>query len=1040
MQTLKVKITVVLLLLSLVQVWAAPVPTGLTDVLMRTKRSLLWRWNTLKPVGASCRSHGECGTNYCSRPARMIRTSSLSGDTLLSFHFHGTQLPLRTLRPPGQSGPSPAGQLTRAVSLPEEDVLRQHLPAPPAARRQPVSGSYCKLDEEEDEEEDINGDNLHRYHEDSSFVLHGNNNWAPSDRESSVQRPASRPGPLDSLPTQQPTSDSSCTSSDGILVNFYTIYNKSSDPSPPRDVRSQDLGGQDLRGSPDQAPPRDLGGQDLRGSPDQATPRDLGGQDLRGSPDQAPPRDLGGQDLRGSPDQATPRVIGGQDLRGQNLKGSPDPAPPRDLGGQDLRGSPDQATPRVIRGQDLQCQNLRGSPDPAPPRDLRGQDSWGQNLRGSPTPQDLTPAMQQPAHFHDGSVFLKLQPLHPRSPSDHLRHEDPSPREEAEAEAQFPAPRWSPGTIDSNCNLYSVEPWSSLELSDLSACIHRQLALTVGTNQKYYKLEADSISCPQPSEKVQRSEEKGVCSWTPPAVRYSRAQRPTSLPVRPFVLLSQPTAQTRTSGSLLDRFTGPRGAGQYQLGSPGEDEGRRHSPGGGYAALPPVGNTHHPRPHRPHPRTDPRGTTAFCPAVWDPGTSGFTPHSFSSQGRSLSLAGPGRVCVGEKHQNQDGHRESQVLSSEGPLAEFCLSPYESSYESLSISHLQRRGLLRSVSAAVDLIIDHFGGSRDPGEKVRLGSSGRTPTIGGLVLQRLCPAIRNILEDGLRHHRLDVVMDGQPNHTWRLVEASTRNGGAACLLQRLVTKIQLSSKITGRAAKLQAFIMGLLNLRALEFWLSHLQRQNDVLTAYYHSWAFMTTTRCGPLFQELLLLLQPLAVMPFDLNLLLDPPHGHMASDTARSTLLMTGRPKLQAETPGGTGRRTRNSYQTDLRLRGRYAKICPRSGPDLDWWVPADGTVDGSADSTVDGVVREEDSARSQRYHEAGSEEIMTGPPRRSSAEGQAAEGPSPGGLRWANLFGATVGPPGGSPCTSNRRPSQWLRLDSSALAQLAQSVWPVRW
>uniref|UniRef100_A0A671RTU2 Liver-expressed antimicrobial peptide 2 n=1 Tax=Sinocyclocheilus anshuiensis TaxID=1608454 RepID=A0A671RTU2_9TELE len=28
-------------------------------------RSLLWRWNTLKPVGSGCRDHYECGTNYC---------------------------------------------------------------------------------------------------------------------------------------------------------------------------------------------------------------------------------------------------------------------------------------------------------------------------------------------------------------------------------------------------------------------------------------------------------------------------------------------------------------------------------------------------------------------------------------------------------------------------------------------------------------------------------------------------------------------------------------------------------------------------------------------------------------------------------------------------------------------------------------------------------------------------------------------------------------------------------------------------------------
>ncbi|CAL8321386.1 unnamed protein product [Lota lota] len=68
MQTLVFKITVVIILLSVVQdfqVQALPLPTELNGLLQRTRRSLLWRWNTLKPVGGSCRANTECGTNHC---------------------------------------------------------------------------------------------------------------------------------------------------------------------------------------------------------------------------------------------------------------------------------------------------------------------------------------------------------------------------------------------------------------------------------------------------------------------------------------------------------------------------------------------------------------------------------------------------------------------------------------------------------------------------------------------------------------------------------------------------------------------------------------------------------------------------------------------------------------------------------------------------------------------------------------------------------------------------------------------------------------
>ncbi|CAL8321391.1 unnamed protein product [Lota lota] len=1229
----------------------------------------------------------------------MIRTSSLSGDTWLSYHFPGVQLPpwqhpvqtLCTPKPahPGRPGACSAGQLIRAVSLPEQDVLRRELPVAPGNQRRLVSSSYWGLKEdraeeeedeeeeeasdssgrldsscsvedgpqqvrkpgstqhtsasrprsrniflpsaeldEEEEEEDSDGDNLHRYCEDSSFMLHGNFNWAVSngvgsaqekkpfvsDTESSVEQLISQPGRLDSPPTErlgvresstlfldscvqdlnnktsfnfgqltcadafphvqttESTSDSSCNSSDGILVNFCTIYSKSNNP---------------------------------------ATPQDLAG-----------------------------------------------------------------------------C-----------------------------------PAPLQPALLHDGSVFLNLQPVRPRSPSHHPQHEVPSPQEEREVvEAVVPsAPCWSPQALDSNCNLYLLEPWSSLELSDLTACLQGQLTLAMGTNQKYYKLVScdppskspsptwpglgrsfpegpravssvpssgyvregegelqmdrkerdeqhnDSSrysparsgvgcakcecynyqdDCPlckttarsdytqsphhassgprpsfslgptaaaatgqevkavptQPSVKLQPrersgSEENGACSWAPTVVRYTKAQRPTSLPIQPFVLLPQPKPQAQHLGSLLDQYVSQRGSssssshpgsgckatanqllthlqplpsngyGRILLEAPSSSDtcstcspsperfGQRHpwshSSKGQVGAVGPC-RSHQQGPYscatqsnfmfklnssnssprsfitpqtQPSllvetpashylidltPEPTPGGRTRSAqkpqtPGFTQPGSTHSTPPTLactsltqqpsllssfsapfsfpalrtsSSSRWEVSLAGPG----GGKEQNKSEHCESLMLLSDRPPTDFCLSPSEASYESLSISHLQRRGLLRSVSSAMDLIMAHFGSSRDPEEKMRLGNSRSSPTIAGLVLEHLCPAIQNILEDGLRHHKLDVVIGQQRNHSWRVVDASTQKGRASRMLDNLVSKIHQCSQLTNSCMKLRAFIMGLLNLRSLEFWLSNLQSQNDVVTAYYHSWAFMTTTQrqCQPLFQELLLLLQPLSVLPFDLNLLLESRHRELCSHTspvpACSTLLMTTWPKHQAEIPRGTGTRiqqTGNSYQTDLHLpglsqepqsftqqggRGSHAKAgndSPQSGPHPGWWI--------RQPVIVDGVIEEEDcrsaekySAWSQQYHATGlegvldGEDAMTGSSKRSSADPHVqAEGSSHGGLRWAKLFGAAVDPPGrapgasrglrGSKCRRVTRPSQWLQLDSSTLGQLAQSVWAVK-
>ncbi|CAL9683502.1 unnamed protein product [Knipowitschia caucasica] len=60
-----IALCVLLVFTSAVQVESLPVPEDWSVVILRTKRSLLWRWNSLKAVGASCWDHNECGTQFC---------------------------------------------------------------------------------------------------------------------------------------------------------------------------------------------------------------------------------------------------------------------------------------------------------------------------------------------------------------------------------------------------------------------------------------------------------------------------------------------------------------------------------------------------------------------------------------------------------------------------------------------------------------------------------------------------------------------------------------------------------------------------------------------------------------------------------------------------------------------------------------------------------------------------------------------------------------------------------------------------------------
>ncbi|XP_059581342.1 AP-4 complex accessory subunit RUSC2 isoform X1 [Alligator mississippiensis] len=207
---------------------------------------------------------------------------------------------------------------------------------------------------------------------------------------------------------------------------------------------------------------------------------------------------------------------------------------------------------------------------------------------------------------------------------------------------------------------------------------------------------------------------------------------------------------------------------------------------------------------------------------------------------------------------------------EKPPAEFCLSP-DGNTESISIDLLQKKGLVKAINTAVDLIVAHFGTSRDPGVKAKLGNSSVSPNVGHLILKYLCPAIRDVLSDGLKAYVLDMIVGQRRNIPWSVVEASTQLGPSTKLLHSLCSKVSQHTELTSHSMRFNAFIFGLLNIRSLEFWFNHLYNHEDIILAHYQPTGFLCLSHgvCQPLFEELLLLLQPLSLLPFSLDLLFE---------------------------------------------------------------------------------------------------------------------------------------------------------------------------
>ncbi|XP_061104747.1 AP-4 complex accessory subunit RUSC1-like isoform X2 [Conger conger] len=194
---------------------------------------------------------------------------------------------------------------------------------------------------------------------------------------------------------------------------------------------------------------------------------------------------------------------------------------------------------------------------------------------------------------------------------------------------------------------------------------------------------------------------------------------------------------------------------------------------------------------------------------------------------------------------------------------------------------EKRALLSAVSVAVEAILSQFSTSRTlvqksfRNEKAQSGDSSFNPSLGRLVLQCLCPALYGLLSDGLKPHQSDLIAGRRPNSPWGLVQASTRPGPRTQALFSLQCRVVELPQLRQSRHRFNAFLLGLLNMKLLDYWLSHLQSCDDVLTTYYRPTSFMrlSYTSCQPLFEELLLLLQPLSLLTFSLDLLFQ--HHHL---------------------------------------------------------------------------------------------------------------------------------------------------------------------
>ncbi|XP_056322114.1 AP-4 complex accessory subunit RUSC2 [Danio aesculapii] len=358
-------------------------------------------------------------------------------------------------------------------------------------------------------------------------------------------------------------------------------------------------------------------------------------------------------------------------------------------------------------------------------------------------------------------------------------------------------------------------------------------------------------------------------------------------------------------------------------------------------------------------------------------------------------------CVMREYQHGDS-----FSMTDNPPEEFSLSPEDPS-DLLTIDLLHKRSMLKAVSLAVNNITAHLNSRRDPEEKIRLGNS---LVINHLVIKQLYPRIQNILQDGLKAYTLDLIIGQRRNKLWNVIEATARPGSSTRLPDSLVSVVKRCSQLPSHK-RLSVFFTDLLNMRALEFWIHHLYTSIDVVTEHYYQWGFLALAQgptYGPLFQEMLHLLQPLSLLPFDLYL---PSQTNLQS-------------KEKSKQRGSL------SHQ----FLAQSAQMLQMSSIQTTSRSPT-----GHNDASNIARFKETQCVIQKKEDEAAKTENSEMPQSSSPLEDKHLSK-----LRWARLFGSGVSNtpvwPEKSQNNHTRRPSEWLKLGASKVDLLAQSVWTRKW
>ncbi|XP_050349301.1 uncharacterized protein LOC126772776 isoform X4 [Nymphalis io] len=214
------------------------------------------------------------------------------------------------------------------------------------------------------------------------------------------------------------------------------------------------------------------------------------------------------------------------------------------------------------------------------------------------------------------------------------------------------------------------------------------------------------------------------------------------------------------------------------------------------------------------------------------------------------------------------------------------------YDLIDVS--QKRALVSNVTDAVEMLIQHFSSATDQAELAFLGDSKQSPACAKIALNALCPALYAIFRDGLKEN-IETSFGAVNNSVWQMVEATARQGPITKSLNELVLRINCEDAVTEGLVKFNAFILGLLNAQSVDAWVSYVRTRESILSKHYDPDSLILAgcvgeSRCRALLDTLLASLEPLKLLPFNLDLMFEMRELHRSFKKIESDMRAASRP------------------------------------------------------------------------------------------------------------------------------------------------------